>query len=68
MSWQKKVKKVKGSSGFNRKNGEGLLMMGTGIRYRFFIPPDLAWGRKGAGSKIGPWSVLIIDARLVEVV
>lgn len=46
---------------------EGLLLMSEGSRYRFFIPPDLAWGKRGAGNKIGPNSVLIIDARLVEI-
>lgn len=46
---------------------EGLKMMSLGSRYRFFIPPDLAWGKRGAGVKIGPNSVLIIDARLVDI-
>ncbi|MHC4871178.1 MAG: FKBP-type peptidyl-prolyl cis-trans isomerase [Planctomycetota bacterium] len=46
---------------------EGLLMMCTGSRYRFFIPPDLAWGKRGAGTKIGPEAVLIIDARLIDI-
>lgn len=45
---------------------EGLFMMSKGSRYRFFIPPELAWGERGAGNKIGPNSVLIIDARLVD--
>ena len=46
---------------------EGLLMMSTGSRYRFFIHPDLAWGKRGAGHKIGPNAVLIIDARLIRI-
>ena len=46
---------------------EGLLMMSAGSRYRFFIPSDLAWGKRGAGNKIGPHAVLIIDARLLEI-
>ena len=29
---------------------EGLQLMKTGARYRFFIPPDLAWGKRGAGN------------------
>ncbi len=45
---------------------EGLLMMNRGSRYRFYIPPELAWGQRGAGNKIGPNSVLIIDARLID--
>ncbi len=47
---------------------EGLLMMEEGSRYRFFIPPELGWGKRGAGDKIGPDSVIIIDARLDEVI
>lgn len=46
---------------------EGLLMMSRGARYRFFIPPDLGWGKRGAGNKIGPNAVLIIDARLISI-
>lgn len=46
---------------------EGLLKMSIGSRFRFFIPPDLAWGKRGAGDKIGPNAVLIIDARLIDV-
>jgi FKBP-type peptidyl-prolyl cis-trans isomerase len=46
---------------------EGLLNMKVGGRCRFFIPPDLAWGKRGAGSRIGPHATLIIDARLVEI-
>ncbi len=47
---------------------EGLLLMSVGSRYRFFIHPDLAWGKRGAGRKIGPNAVLIIDARLIRVI
>lgn len=46
---------------------EGLSLMKTGSRYRLFIPPDLAWGKRGAGNKIGPHATLIIDVRLLEV-
>lgn len=46
---------------------EGLQMMTMGARYRFFIPSDLAWGKRGAGSRIGSNAALIIDARLVEI-
>ncbi len=46
--------------------GEGLSMMVRGARYKFFIPSELAWGKRGAGSKIGPNAVLIVDCRLVD--
>ena len=46
---------------------EGLQIMQLGARYRFFIPSDLAWGKRGAGSRIGSHMALIIDARLLEI-
>ena len=46
---------------------EGLMLMSVGSRYKFFIPPDLAWGKRGAGAKIGPNALLVIDARLLEI-
>lgn len=46
---------------------EGLSLMKTGDRFKFFIPSDLAWGKRGAGHKIGPYATLIIDSRLLEV-
>ncbi len=43
---------------------EGILLMKYGARYKFFVPPDLAWGKRGAGNKIGPYATLIFDIRL----
>ena len=45
---------------------EGLQYMNVGERFEFVIPPDLAWGKKGNGSKIGANAVLIIDIRLIS--
>lgn len=45
---------------------EGLKLMNKGAKFRFFIPSELAWGKKGTGSKIPPFSVLIFDVRLVD--
>lgn len=45
---------------------EALLLMPVGARYEFVIPPELAWGKKGNGSKIGPHAVMIVDVRLIE--
>jgi len=47
---------------------EGLQYMSLGARYEFVIPPDLAWGKKGNRSSIGPNAVLVIDIRLVGIV
>ncbi|TVZ37715.1 FKBP-type peptidyl-prolyl cis-trans isomerase FkpA/FKBP-type peptidyl-prolyl cis-trans isomerase FklB [Alteromonadaceae bacterium 2753L.S.0a.02] len=46
---------------------EGLLLMAVGGRNELVIPPELAWGRRGATNKIGPNTVLVIDVRLLEV-
>ncbi len=46
---------------------EGLKLMNEGSRYRFFIPPELAWGNRGAGTKIGPYALIIIDCRLISI-
>lgn len=45
---------------------EGLSLMPQGARYEFVIPPDLAWGKKGNGGKIGPNAVMIVDVRLID--
>ena len=46
---------------------EGLPLMQEGARFEFVIPPDLAWGKRGAGNKIGANAVLTFDIRLIEV-
>lgn len=47
---------------------EGLQLMSEGARYRFYIPFSLAYGAEGAGSLIPPYSALIFDVELLEVV
>ncbi len=46
---------------------QGLQLMREGARYRFYIPPELAYGKRGTGLKIGPHATLIVDVRLYEV-
>ncbi len=46
---------------------EGLPLMKQGGRFRFVVPPDLAWGKRGAGDKIPPHATLIFDIRLERV-
>ena len=46
---------------------EGLQLMQEGAKYRFTIPPNLAYGAKGAPPKIGPNETLIFDVELLEV-
>lgn len=45
---------------------EGLPLMPVGSRFEFVLPPELAWGRKGNRSKIGPNAVLFFDIRLIS--
>jgi len=47
---------------------EGLPLMKEGGKFRFVVPADLAWGKRGTGSKIGPHAVLIFDIRLERVI
>jgi len=46
---------------------EGLPLMKEGGKFRFTIPSELAWGKRGAGVKIGPYAALIFDIRLEKV-
>ncbi len=46
---------------------EGVQLMKEGAKYRFFIPYLLAYGERGAGSSIPPYSTLIFDVELIKV-
>ncbi|MDB4582263.1 FKBP-type peptidyl-prolyl cis-trans isomerase [Draconibacterium sp.] len=46
---------------------EGLQLMPVGSRYKFWVPAELAWGRKGTGNKIPPNALLSFDIRLIEI-
>jgi FKBP-type peptidyl-prolyl cis-trans isomerase len=47
---------------------EGLQLMNAGSKYRFYIPPNLAYGSDARpGGPIGPNSTLIFDVELIEV-
>ncbi|WP_372775473.1 FKBP-type peptidyl-prolyl cis-trans isomerase [Mangrovibacterium sp.] len=46
---------------------EGLQLMSAGSRYKFWVPSELAWGKKGSSNKIPPFAVLAFDIRLVEI-
>lgn len=46
---------------------EALQMMHEGAKYKLFIPPDLAYGQRGAGKLIGPNQVLVFSVTLKNV-
>ena len=47
---------------------EALQLMKAGSKYQLFVPADLAYGERGAGSDIGPNATLLFDVELLEVV
>ena len=46
---------------------EILQLMPVGSKWRVYIPYDLAYGERGAGGVIGPYSALIFDIELIEI-
>ncbi|TKG97478.1 peptidylprolyl isomerase [Puteibacter caeruleilacunae] len=47
---------------------EGLMMMSVGSRYKLYVPPELGWGKKGSGGRIGPNAMIIFDVKLLEII
>lgn len=47
---------------------EGLQLMSVGSKYKFFIPQDLAYGYRGSGQKIKPFTPLVFEVELLEIV
>ncbi|MCD0487967.1 FKBP-type peptidyl-prolyl cis-trans isomerase [Pedobacter sp. MC2016-14] len=46
---------------------EGMQLMSTGSKYRLFIPYNLAYGERGAGQDIPPYSTLVFEIELLKV-
>jgi len=44
---------------------EGLKLMTVGSRYHFYIPQHLAYGERGSGSNIPPYSALFFEVELL---
>ena len=47
---------------------EALTMMPVGSKWQLYIPYELAYGERGAGADIKPYSMLIFDVELLEIV
>ena len=46
---------------------EALQLMEEGARWQLFIPPNLAYGERGAGGVIGPGATLIFEIELISI-
>ena len=46
---------------------EALQMMPVGTKWRIYVPHELAYGERGAGAAIAPFSTLVFDVELHEI-
>ena len=46
---------------------EALQLMPVGSKWELFVPPDLAYGERGAGNDIGPNATLIFEVELLSI-
>jgi FKBP-type peptidyl-prolyl cis-trans isomerase len=47
---------------------EGLQLMSVGSKYRLIIPSNLGYGPQGAGQQIPPYSTLVFQVELLDIV
>ena len=47
---------------------EALMLMPVGSKFKLYIPENLGYGEHGAGGVIGPYSTLIFEVELLEIV
>ncbi|HEX4544505.1 MAG TPA: FKBP-type peptidyl-prolyl cis-trans isomerase [Candidatus Acidoferrum sp.] len=46
---------------------EALQLMPVGSKWQLFVPPDLAYGARGAGRDIGPNATLVFEVELLSI-
>ena len=47
---------------------EALQMMSVGSKWKLFVPYNLAYGERGAGGAIGPYTTLVFEVELIAIV
>jgi len=47
---------------------EGIMLMNVGAKHRIYLPSDLAYGERGAGQVIPPYSTLVFTVELLDIV
>ncbi|WP_394200806.1 FKBP-type peptidyl-prolyl cis-trans isomerase [Marinagarivorans algicola] len=47
---------------------EALQLMPVGSKWRLFIPHNLAYGERGAGGSIAPYTALVFEVELLDIV
>ncbi|MFK0571477.1 FKBP-type peptidyl-prolyl cis-trans isomerase [Endozoicomonas sp.] len=47
---------------------EALQMMNAGSKWKLFVPWHLAYGERGAGGAIGPYTTLVFEIELLDIV
>ncbi len=47
---------------------EALQLMKVGAKWKLYVPPELAYGRRGSGGKIGPNELLVFEVELIDIV
>tara|TARA_Y100000385_G_scaffold185257_1_gene191313 strand:+ start:1074 stop:1748 length:675 start_codon:yes stop_codon:yes gene_type:complete len=46
---------------------EALQLMSVGSKWKLYVPYDLAYGDRGAGPQIGPYSTLVFEVELISI-
>lgn len=46
---------------------EALQLMSVGDKWKLFIPSELAYGERGAGQQIAPYSALVFEVELLDI-